>query len=57
MLIDEEHDPRRDGLTTFRQSAIDNMANVVTCIMARSIRSNGSLKFELNGEDLRSRRY
>lgn len=30
MLIDEEHDPRRDGLTTFRQQAIDNMANVVT---------------------------
>jgi len=29
MLIDEEHDPRRDGLTTFRQFAIDNMANVV----------------------------
>ena len=29
-LIDEEHDPRRDGLTTFRQQAIDNMANVVT---------------------------
>ncbi len=30
MLIDEEHDPRRDGLTTFRESAIENMANVVT---------------------------
>ena len=29
MLIDEEHDPRRDGLTTFRQWAADNMANVV----------------------------
>jgi hypothetical protein len=29
MLIDEEHDPRRDGLTAFRQAAIDNMANVV----------------------------
>jgi hypothetical protein len=29
MLIDEEHDPRRDGLTTFRQFAVDNMANVV----------------------------
>lgn len=29
MLIDEEHDPRRDGLTTFRQFAIDNMAHVV----------------------------
>lgn len=29
LLIDEEHDPRRDGLTTFRQFAIDNMANVV----------------------------
>ncbi len=29
-LIDEEHNPRRDGLTTFRQQAIDNMAYVVT---------------------------
>ncbi|MCC2669626.1 MAG: hypothetical protein K0Q72_2097 [Armatimonadetes bacterium] len=29
MLIDEEHDPRRDGLTNFRQFAVDNMANVV----------------------------
>jgi hypothetical protein len=29
MLMDEEHDPRRDGLTAFRQFAIDNMANVV----------------------------
>ena len=29
MLIDEEHDPRRDGLTTFRQFCVDNMANVV----------------------------
>jgi hypothetical protein len=29
MLMDEEHDPRRDGLTTFRQWAADNMANVV----------------------------
>jgi hypothetical protein len=30
MLIDEEHDPRRDGLTAFRQQAIDQMAHVVT---------------------------
>jgi len=29
MLIDEEHDPRRDGLTNFRQFCVDNMANVV----------------------------
>ena len=29
MLIDEEHDPRRDGLTEFRQQAIDHMAHVV----------------------------
>jgi hypothetical protein len=29
-LIDEEHDPRRDGMTEFRKHAIDNMANVVT---------------------------
>lgn len=28
-LIDEEHDPRRDGLTMFRQFAIDNMAHVI----------------------------
>src|SRR6266550_2203253 len=30
MLIDEEHDPRRDGLTELRKQLIDNMANVVT---------------------------
>jgi hypothetical protein len=30
MLIDEEHDPRRDGLTEFRKQAIDQMAHVVT---------------------------
>jgi hypothetical protein len=30
LLIDEEHDPRRDGLTDFRKSAVENMANVVT---------------------------
>jgi hypothetical protein len=29
MLIDEEHDPRRDAITTFRQTAIDKMAHVV----------------------------
>ena len=29
-LIDEEHDPRRDGLTTLRQQLIDHMAQVVT---------------------------
>jgi len=29
-LIDEEHDPRRDGLTNFREQAIENMAYVVT---------------------------
>jgi hypothetical protein len=29
-LMDEEHDPRRDGLTAFRQWAVDNMGNVVT---------------------------
>jgi len=29
MLIDEEHDPRRDGLTTFRKQAIEHMAHVV----------------------------
>jgi hypothetical protein len=29
LLIDEEHDPRRDALTTFRQSAIEHMAHVV----------------------------
>ena len=29
LLIDEEHDPRRDGMTTFRQFAIDHMAEVV----------------------------
>jgi hypothetical protein len=30
MLIDEEHDPRRDGLTEFRKQAVEQMANVVT---------------------------
>jgi len=30
LLCDEEHDPRRDGLTAFRQQAIDHMAHVVT---------------------------
>ena len=30
MLIDEEHDPRRDGLTEFRKQAVDLMAHVVT---------------------------
>ena len=29
ILIAEEHDQRRDGLTTFRQVAIDNMAYVM----------------------------
>jgi len=28
-LMDEEHNPRRDGLTTFRKQAIENMANIV----------------------------
>jgi len=30
MVMDEEHDPRRDGLTALRTELIDNMANVVT---------------------------
>ena len=30
MLIDEEHDPRRDGLTEFRKQAIEHMAHIVT---------------------------
>ena len=30
MLIDEEHDPRRDGLTDFRKQAVEMMAHVVT---------------------------
>jgi hypothetical protein len=30
LLIDEEHDPRRDGLTEFRQKAIEHMAHIVT---------------------------
>ena len=29
MLMPEEHDPRRDGLTELRKQLIDNMANVV----------------------------
>jgi hypothetical protein len=30
LLIDEEHDPRRDGETEFRKKAIDAMAYIVT---------------------------
>ena len=30
LLCDEEHDPRRDGLTAFRQAAVDLMAHIVT---------------------------
>jgi len=30
LLIDEEHDPRRDGLTEFRKKAIEHMAHIVT---------------------------
>ncbi|MFN4259190.1 MAG: hypothetical protein ACK4RK_07815 [Gemmataceae bacterium] len=30
LLIDEEHDPRRDGLTEFRKKAIEYMAYIVT---------------------------
>jgi hypothetical protein len=30
LLMDEEHNPRRDGLTKFRQAAVDHMAHVVT---------------------------
>lgn len=30
MLIDEEHDPRRDGMTEFRKQAVELMAHVVT---------------------------
>ncbi len=29
LLMEEEHDPRRDSLTTFRQAAIDHMAHVM----------------------------
>lgn len=29
MLIDEEHNQRRDGLTEFRKQAIENMAHIV----------------------------
>lgn len=29
LLMEEEHDPRRDGLTDFRQAAIENMAYVM----------------------------
>ena len=30
LLMDEEHDPRRDGMTAFRQKAVDLMAYIVT---------------------------
>ena len=30
MLIDEEHNARRDGLTEFRKQAIEHMAHIVT---------------------------
>jgi hypothetical protein len=29
LLMEEEHDARRDGLTNFRQAAIDHMAYVM----------------------------
>ncbi len=29
LLIDEEHDPRRDGMTEFRKYLFDNMAHVI----------------------------
>jgi hypothetical protein len=29
MLIEEEHDPRRDGMTNFRQAAIDHAAHIM----------------------------
>jgi hypothetical protein len=29
LLMEEEHDPRRDGLTNFRASAIENMAYIM----------------------------
>ncbi len=29
MLMDEEHDPRRDGQTTLRQASIDNFAKIM----------------------------
>jgi len=29
MLMEEEHDPRRDGQTTFRQAAIDHFAHIM----------------------------
>lgn len=30
LLMDEEHNPRRDGLTKFRQDLVDHMGEVVT---------------------------
>src|SRR5690348_1365603 len=30
LLCDEEHDPRRDGMTAFRKQAVELMAHVVT---------------------------
>jgi hypothetical protein len=41
-LMDEEHDPRRDGLTDLRKQLIENMANVVTV--------NGTLSEVVNGQ-------
>lgn len=29
MLIDEEHDPRRDGLTDFRKAAVDHASHIM----------------------------
>ncbi len=29
LLMEEEHDPRRDGLTAFRQAAVDNFAKIM----------------------------
>jgi hypothetical protein len=29
MLMEEEHDPRRDGMTDFRRAAVDHMAHIM----------------------------
>jgi hypothetical protein len=41
LLMDEEHDPRRDGDTAFRNAAVEHMAHVMTV--------NGTLT-EVNGQ-------
>ncbi|MEO7653905.1 MAG: hypothetical protein ABIZ80_25895, partial [Bryobacteraceae bacterium] len=42
MLMEEEHDPRRDGLTDFRKAAIDHTAHIME--VSGTLSSHGGYK-------------